>query len=372
MKKYIHIIMGVFALAFLFGSCETDLDKIVTQQKKSPGNVAVDNNVPFVCSSVNVADTAFIFNWSAADFGENISATYTLQIDLEGNNFASPYEIVVGNNRLDKAILSSDLNTIMHQFGQPIDVPTNLEVRVTAKPMVLGSSEPNLPVAISESKVTINVSSFARSPLYMVGTMFGSHPWMGDPSVDPYAWDGTNYRYLMFRDEPLGMDTYTAQFRGSTDNAIYMGAIKFMQTLGGAMIGKSADGVLSASGSDIMDIQTCGYYTLTVDIVKMTYTIQPFDASNITVRSSVKLTGAGVSSPVTMSQFIFNPHIWVADDVTLTTNEVEFDLDGETRSGATFPWGIATQGGETLNVSIAGNYYVKYNDLTGHYVFYKK
>lgn len=374
MKKYINLIIGALVLVFIFGSCKTDLDNISTGLKKHPGNMSVDNDIPFVCSAENGLDTAFVFSWSAADFGQDISITYVLQVDLEGNNFASPYEIVVGNNKLERGVISSELNSIMHKFGMPIDVPTDLEVRVLARPMVLGSSQPVLPQGVSESKATITVTSFARAPLHMVGTMFGSHPWMGDPSVDPFAWDATNYRYVMFRDDPLGLDIYTAQFRGSADNSLYMGAIKLIENKdlgGGPMIGKVSDGVLGA-GSDIMDITATGYYTFKVDIVKMTYTVEVYDASSAIDRTSVKLVGAGVSSPVTMTQHIFNPHIWVADDVALTTNEVEFDLDGEIWSGAAFPWGMATNGGETLNVSIAGNYFVKYNNLTGHYVFYKK
>ena len=57
--------LSAFCLIFsAFCSCDTDLDNIMIAPTSAPGNFAVDNDDPLVCSSENAADTAFVFSWS--------------------------------------------------------------------------------------------------------------------------------------------------------------------------------------------------------------------------------------------------------------------------------------------------------------------
>ena len=46
------------------------------------------------------------------------------------------------------------------------------------------------------------------APLHLIGSMFGVY------FVDPNVWDIENYRYVMFRDDPLGIDQYTGNQDG--------------------------------------------------------------------------------------------------------------------------------------------------------------
>jgi hypothetical protein len=342
------------------------MEKMMVTPENAPENVAVDRNTPLVCTADNAKDVAFVISWTKADFGEDISSTYTLQLDVAGNDFADAQEIVVGNNVYQKSLTSDNLNAVMHKLNKPIGVATDLEVRVMAKPMVLGSSEPTLPVLYSSSKAKLNVTSFAMAPLHFIGAMFGVY------FVHPNVWDITNYRYVMFRDDPLGVDQYTGFVRGF-DTSTYAGQFKFMKdgdlnTY--TMYGKKA-GMLSLSGGNF-ELPKDGYYTITANMSQMTYSIKEYDASAAPVYTEMKLSGSGVAAAQTLVQAYYDAHIWIVDDVALTAGELVFQSGSKSWGARTFPYGKGVSGGDHITVSKPGKYYIKFNDLTGHYVFYQK
>lgn len=366
MKKKVNYILGMFLFSSFFFSCENNMEKVIVTPANGLENVDVDTSTPLVCTAENAKDTVFVVSWSAAEFGEDISSTYTLQVDVAGNNFANAQELVAGNNVFLKHLTSDNLNSIMHKLNQAIDVPTDLEVRVMAKPMVLGSSEPVLPILYSSSKVQLNVTSFAMAPLHLIGSMFGVY------FVDPNVWDIANYRYVMFRDDPLGVDQYTGFIRGF-DSTTYAGQFKFindgdLNTY--TMYGKQ-NGALSLSGGNF-ELEKDGYYTITASTSQMTYSIKEYDVNAAPTYAEVQLVGSAVTATQTLSQAYYDSHIWTIDDVVLTDGELVFQSGSTSWSAKTFPYGKGTSVGEHISVTKAGNYYIKFNDLTGHYVFYQK
>ena len=367
MKNRMNQIVGMLLCSLLLFSCESDLEKQQVAPGSAPTGVAVDKNTPLVCTAENAKDVAFTITWAAADFGADISSTYTLQIDVAGNNFAAPQEVVAGNNTFRKELTSDNLNSIMHKLGQPVDVATDLEVRIMAKPMVIGSSDPVLPKLYSPTVVKMNVTSFAMAPVHFIGSMFGVF------GVEPNVWDITNYRFVMFRNDALATDEYTGFIRGFS-NVTWAGQFKFMNdgdlnTY--TMYGKKDANALSLTGGNF-ELAKDGYYTVTVSLSKMTYTIKEFDASKATKYTTVQLSGSGVASAVTLTPAYYDPHIWTADDIVLTAGDLKFQSGTNTWSAKTFPYGKGTVGGEEIKVTKAGKYFIKFNDLTGHYVFYAK
>lgn len=372
MKKYFNYILMAGLLTLIFASCESDLDKITVRPTEAPTNVLINSTDAYICSIENAKDTAFVVSWAKAEFGEHISCTYTLQFDIAGNDFANPYELVVGNNIYRIGILSEELNTAMHRLGQPTDIATNIEIRVGARPIVLGSAEPELTTLVSTSKVTAIITSYAMPSLHMIGSMFDWY--FGNPV---FFWSNVNYEYVMFRDNPLAQNTYTSYFFG-VDGSGLKGEIKFMENgdLGGwTMHGKGGNGVLVVgSGSNIQDITEDGYYTVTASMATLTYSITPYDATGAATYSSIQLSGTGVSSAVSLKQSHYDKHVWIADGITLTSGNLIFQSGDSSVSwaGSTFPWGKGENTDETIPVTVSGNYFIKFNDLTGHYVFYKK
>jgi len=371
MKKYFNLIIAILSLTLAFNACETDLDNPVSKVYSPLADFSVDNKDPLVCDAENAADTIFIFSWKAADLGSNVSCRYSIQFDVDGNNFASPYEISLGTNVFEKHITSSEMNALMYTLEQPTNVPTDLEVRVKAWPVVLGSSTPELPIAMSENKVTVNITSYARPPLHLIGSMFDNY-WDGTPNF----WNINNYEYVMFRDNALSVNIYTARFK-AVDGSGLVGDMKFVEdkvTDWDKVYGKSGEGRLlqGNGGGNISDITETGYYTVTVDVAEMIYTITEYDASNATTYAGIELTGTGVGSAVVLKQTYYDPHMWVADNVSISAGKVKFQSGSSSWGDSNFPWGKGTSDGEDITITNGGNYFVKFSDLTGHYIFYKK
>lgn len=374
MKKYINLLTGLLLVlsASFFFSCESDLDKITMTPSTKPGEMTVNSDEPYICTEENAGEVAFEFSWTKADFGENIAAVYYLLFDLEGGSFEAPVEITLGSNVNTKKITSDELGNIIRRLKQPIDMATNMEVCIKAKPMVTGSSTTELPELISDSKakITATLTSFAMPAIHIIGSLFDNYY---EPGGDVNFWNITNYKYVMFRDDPLAEDIYVGYCKHASDWAA--GKFKLMTdgSLGSyTMIGKKADGILDeeGKGENIEDLQAEGYYTVTVSIAKGTYSIQPYDASSAAEYSKVELIVNGSSTELTQSHY--NPHIWIVDDVTLETGDVTFKLDDASWGAETFPYGKATLNGTPVFVNKAGKYFIKYNDLTGHYIFYQR
>lgn len=365
MKNIIRNLSAVCLTLVAFCSCDTDLDNIVLAPTAAPGNFMVDTDEPLVCSSDNAADTAFVFSWTPADFGRNVSSAYSLQFSASAD-FSEVQEIVVGNGLLEAGVTSDNLNTIMHSLGMPMGVPADLLVRVKAKPMVLGSSTPALPELYSESTQSVNVTSYAMAPFHLLGSMFGA--WL---TGDPYAWDINNYRYVMFRDDPLAKDTYTGHFLGF-DPVTYEGQIKFQADgdLGTYTQYGVTDGKLSLTGANVEPAEG-GYYTITCSLSDMSFSMVPYDAAGAPEYAAVSMSGSAAGGTVELEQAFYDTHIWFADDVQLSEGDVVFESGSATWAGTTFPYG-KDSGSGAISVTKAGTYYVKFCDLTGHYVFYEK
>lgn len=364
MKNIIKNISIVCVALSLFCACDTDLDNITISPTVAPGNLTVNTDEPLICSSENAADTAFVFKWTPADFGRNISSVYSLQFSIT-EDFNEAQEITVGNNILEAGITSDNLNTIMHSLGMPIDVPADILVRVKARPMVLGSSTPVLPELYSEQTQTVTVTSYALPPLHFIGSMFGAY------GVDPYAWDNTNYRYILFRDDILSRDTYTGFFYGF-DPVTYAGQFKLISDsdLGTWTQYTSVNGTLTTDGPNMEPAQG-GYYEINTSLGDMKFSMEPYDISGAAEYSTIVLSGSGVKSDVVLQQAPQDVHIWSADDVELVDGEVAIKSDSKTWGGTTFPYGKSDGNGGVIKVD-AGKYFVKFCDLTGHYVFYEK
>ena len=203
----------------------------------------------------------------------------------------------------------------------------------------------------------------------MMGSMFDEYF-----NNDKFFWSNSNYQYIMFRDNPLDIvDVCTAHVLDFTGNGL-RGELAFIEDVKlntWTTLNKDIEGKLKYGGSNIK-LEGEGYKTIKVNLAKMTYSIENYDASGATNYSSVKLIGAGVTSDVMMTQTHYDPHIWIADNVVLSADQVKFNLDGELWANDVYPWGRAVKNGSAINVTTAGKYFVKYNDLTGHYVFYKR
>jgi hypothetical protein len=370
MKTHVKNIAG-FCLLFLAAvSCEKDETRVVAVPG-APAILSVTGSAAWVCTEENASDTVCTFTWTPADYGAGIACNYAMQFDAAGGSFANPYSEIVGSNVYRKAYSSDHLNTVMNKLGLPAGEATGISIRVKAEPVVLGSPESHMPPLISGLSA-LTLTSYLKivdplPPLHLIGNVLGSQ-----------VWNNVNYEYVMFRDHPLATDEYVARFQAGAFKFIGQASLGAWEGLYG--VPDDQPGVLSTSGGDIKDIATAGYYTVTADITGLAYTVTPYDAGSAKTFGRISIIGNGVggwndADDVFMTQTDYDPHIWIVDNVSVVADELKFraEQDWEMNWGSdTFPYGKGVQGGNNIMAAEAGTYFVKFNDLTGQYVFYKK
>src|SRR6187399_3059764 len=87
MKK-IKIFFMLAIVALGFASCEDDAIKAVLKSDVAPNEFKAPPSDSYVLTLADKEETMETFEWTATDFGYKASVSYTLQIDLAGNNFA--------------------------------------------------------------------------------------------------------------------------------------------------------------------------------------------------------------------------------------------------------------------------------------------
>lgn len=130
------------------------------------------------------------------------------------------------------------------------------------------------------------------TPLFIVGGILGDK-----------VWDNGNYTYIMFRDNSDPNDfnyTYTAQMKA--------GGFKLVTVLGSwdSQYGLSGDElVANDGGSSDIKVDADGYYTFSINIDELTYSLEPYDAAGATIpRSILPPTRPTVLSTIIRSSWI--------------------------------------------------------------------
>lgn len=163
MKHLLHL--AAISLLFAALACE-----------KQPNQKSGDDNVITLNASAQTiamndktqSNEAVKFTWNAAsNKGTGARITYSMLFDLEGNEFASPYEIELGTNVLEKAFTGLELNNILtEQFGKAVDEEVSIEVCIYAT-----INDPSVDDVISNAvKLNVKVFAPALEVLYMIGS----------------------------------------------------------------------------------------------------------------------------------------------------------------------------------------------------------
>jgi starch-binding outer membrane protein SusE/F len=318
-----------------------------------------------VTGTLNTAgEKAITFTWTPSFKGFADSITYQLQYDLNGSNFASPSQQLVGKNTYTKDLTYGQVNDIAINEGIAGGTTGKIDFRVRA-------TTPQGAVAFSDVvSITVNtyVPEAPYATLYMVG------------DATEGGWDNSKATPI-FRDgtDPFGYN-YTGYFNA--------GSFKFLGTLGqwAPMYGTNSPGTLTfrATESDpdpgTINIATAGYYRLTLNLRTLTYTIQSYNASTATVYPSIGIIGSfnGWGDITPMTKATSNPHIWEIEQAFTGAEELKFrhapDWSknwGPAEENRVKLYGTGIQDGKNIKVT-AGTYRILFNDITGEYTFIKK
>ncbi len=363
-------LLGALALGTLT-ACDKDEDRIV---------VAAQGEVTFAASPTEgvaiteetLTSEVLTLSWSQANFGyERMLIDYDLVLTTTATDGTTrSFTYTLGSNLTTKAFTGSELNELLtDQLGATAGVATTYELTLYAYPHSTGKDKPSGTSRVVYPTKSLSITTatvVTKSPDYfLVGNMFGAN-----------AWNIGYTGYPLFLDAPDGkVYTYSGLFASGSEFKLVGEA-----SLGdwGGAIGASAAGVLSSSGGNITDASAGGYFTLTVDIKAMTYTLTALDASTATTYNSIGLIGTAVggwdSDKVSLVKSAHDPHIWTASGVVLQEGELKFrsnaDWNSKSWGGTLFPVAISDTG-DNIKISAkqAGTYDVVFSTLTGHYHF---
>lgn len=359
-------ILLLFSVVFAFIACNDDDSPAIPKYQASVMTPPTLSSDTCILLQADAKSEAFALSWTAYDQDELLlgKPTYLVQIDLSKNNFRRA-QVLTRSTEASASIVVSELNDMVRRYNLTSNDTVSFDFRIITNygrgNGVIDSTASNV-FSLYITPYEIKDVSM-REPLHLIGSMLGED-----------SWSNTNYKFVMFRANAEAVtDTYTGKFAAGSE-------FKFMPNdkLNGwdGLYGSTEVGKLTLDGGDtnIKDISVAGYYTVTANVGELTYTIEAYDVTGKTEYTTLGLIGDfnGWGAQLEMTQATYDPHIWYLDDADLPDGELKFRANddwGASWGGTTFPYGGGT--GDNIAVT-AGKYYVKFNDLTGHYVFYAK
>ena len=194
----IKYILATLSLLFVFDGCRED-DKLIFNPKNvSPGQLA-SINASYVLEATKAAEIAQVFSWGVFDMGYNAAVTYSLEMDLAGNNFANAVELASGNT-LTVSITVGQLNAAMLRLKRVYDFEDASEQNVGFR--VMGSISPNVEpfyTNVVSTKITPYSASVDYPKIWVIGDFCG---WNHGRSQFLYAFTGGDlYEGLIFFDD---------------------------------------------------------------------------------------------------------------------------------------------------------------------------
>ena len=197
---------------------------------------------------------------------------------------------------------------------------------------------------------------------------------VGDATATGWDNTATSNNYPLYRDpENENVYYYTGKLNSGNIKVIEMRGAWAPQYGGenGTLMYRPTEDVADPPA---IPVAAEGYYTFTINIDDLTYTLESYDASGATTYATIGYIGdatpGGWDADTDMTQSTFDPHIWYATDVDLADGEMKFRADNDW----TVNWGTAsalsgqaTQDGQNIPVE-GGMYEIWFNDLTGRYI----
>ncbi|MDR0413260.1 MAG: SusF/SusE family outer membrane protein [Dysgonamonadaceae bacterium] len=326
---------------------------------------------PFLLT-VTWTETKFYLDGKWSSVGPVI---YNLEIDRKANHFSDPVVLAASP---DPAVdlYVNDVNKILLDYFKA-EAKTEMEMELRLVTVYGNMKEENkvvssntIPVAFTPFEPPIELT-----PVYMIGTM--------------NEWNNRNKDFMMFRDNSDADNyeyVYTGRMAANT-------SFKFCpeNKLGtNEMYCKDSNGkiVLQDNAEMQFDIPEAGYYTIKINIWDLTCAIEPFDASAAVEWPVICFVGAFCNWGANgldpeMNRSTYDPHIW---SLTIDLDNIDYGVkfranhDWGTRwcpeIPGNNPYGKAVfNPSADPNIDIAkqglGHYFVKFNDLTSHYIVMK-
>lgn len=342
MKKILKYIAATCLGIISLNSCSDD-DAIL--KLNSENFVAPTITSTATTAELNEAkqsEIAYIFNWTAADYGTKVVPNYTIEIAKEGHSFQNA-KVLTKTQKLTFEVDGTTLNTfLIEQLELTPGAETTIQYRIVAS---LGTfnSEP-----IASEIRTITLTPFTTNlstPWGIVGTITN---WGGTPDI-PF-WKTTTPDILVAYTSLTQGDLI--KFRKDSDWAVNFGSTTVLPTATGF------EGSLTAGSSDI-SVPTTGQYKITIDLRNTGAEI--FTAEFFQWGIVGSATPNGWEGPDTQVLSFDGIHeVWYANNITFTTGDIKFRQNnawGLSYGAGSTPGSLTSENGSDIAVK-AGKYNV--------------
>ncbi len=175
MNRIFRIYIALF-LAVFGWSCEEDLvEKAVINDVITPSDVTALSSDSYTLDFDQSSADFETFSWSAADYGVNLSVTYSVEMGVSGAAF-DQVQVLGTTQDLSLTVTNGDINTAVLNLGAEPATSFDVEVRVVA--IVEGDIDDVNSEVISFAVVSYEVTF---PPIYMIGGAIG---WNLDEAVE--------------------------------------------------------------------------------------------------------------------------------------------------------------------------------------------
>lgn len=161
------LLIGFFGMF----ACE-ELETVRIKEVIEPNTLSALNETDLVLVLEDADETALTFSWSAPDYGFKAGPLYTIEMDVTGNDFAAPFELLQ-TRTLTASISVTDLNDAMLALGRTPLEASEMEFRVIS---VVDNDV--APVVSNAQEATITPYPTSFPPIWGMGAALkGWGPW---------------------------------------------------------------------------------------------------------------------------------------------------------------------------------------------------
>jgi hypothetical protein len=307
------------------------------------------------------------FNWSKAEFyfDDNGSPTYvapvnySLQLDLAGNNFSNPVT-VLSTQETSAEVTVRAINRVLLKTDAEIGDYSDIEFRLVIK-YGEGSTQPITSKNTLSMKIKTYDPKYELKYIYIIGEING--------------WNDRNTDYIIFRDDNNvlnGVYTYTGYFNAASEFKL---CVDYNLGKPNKMFCAGDGGTLILGTGNPFKVTTAGYYTVSIDVINMTWDISPYAAGAAAkifdAMSPVgEFSNWGALNEPNMTKSSYDPHQWniaitFADQTTCKFRANNQWSDNWGSDAVDIPYAKAWREGPGVTVP-GGSYRIYFNDLTGH------
>ncbi len=190
--------LSVILLTLFTISCEDEQDLMFSVPEGSFSIITPTSGESVVLSEATLSNPALTLTWSPMDYTTPTAVTYTVQIALDGTDFANPIDLGTTTNT-NATFLSNEFNLKCLEAGATPFVQSAINIRIKASTGSTGSQE------VYSNTINYLVTCFGCLNQYAVGS-----------ALTQSGWDWSTPRVLLCDN---GVLTMTADFTNANGTA---------------------------------------------------------------------------------------------------------------------------------------------------------